>query len=133
MWRGSLILRSCWIANNDARFASASTDCLSRYLPEGLIIRPVSYVELAPSFIGRNAPQRTFRRALGVNWQEPWIWQDTEKAQRLWDARVAQKRAGLILKRPLVDVLTEAFASRFQGLITRNPRHFPTVPVIVPS
>ena len=81
------------IANNDARFASASTDCLSRHLPEGLIICPISYVELASSFVGRSAPQQTFLRALGVNWQEPWVWQDTEMAQRLWDARVAQKKS----------------------------------------
>ena len=121
------------IANNDARFASASTGCLTRHLPEGLIICPVSYVELAPAFVGQSAPQQTFLRALGVDWQELWTWQDTETAQRLWDARVAQKRAGLIPKRPLADVLIEAFASRFQGLITRNPRHFPTVPVVVPS
>lgn len=44
----------------------------------------------------------------------------------------ASKRAGHAGKRPVADVPIEAFALRFQGLITRNPRHFKTVPTVAP-
>jgi hypothetical protein len=37
---------------------------------------------------------------------------------------VAKKRSGHAGKRPVADVLIEAFAQRFQGLITRNSQAF---------
>jgi predicted nucleic acid-binding protein len=42
------------------------------------------------------------------------------------------KRAGHAGKRPVADVFIESFACRFQGVITRNPKHFATVRVVVP-
>jgi len=61
---------------------------------------------------------------------EPWTRQDTLNAFHLWAKYVEKKRAGLAGKRPVVDVLIEAFAQRFQGLITRNVKHFSTVMVV---
>ena len=55
---------------------------------------------------------------------------DTQNVRRLWAGQVA-RHSGLARKRPFADTLIEAFAQRFQGLITRNPKHFTSVPVAV--
>ena len=67
-----------------------------------------------------------------MQWLEPWSRLDTENAHRLWADHVAKKRSGLAGKRPVADVVIEAFAQRFRGLITRNPKHFTSVPVVAP-
>ena len=117
---------------NDPAFGVASATCLARRLDEGLVLCPVSYVELAPSFQGDHALQQSFLRRVGVGWLEPWNWQDTAAAHRLWASQIARKRAGNAKKRPVADLLIEAFAQRFQGLITRNPKHFTTVSTVTP-
>ncbi|MES2571365.1 MAG: hypothetical protein V4710_15095, partial [Verrucomicrobiota bacterium] len=61
-----------------------------------------------------------------------WTLHDSQIAHGLWAAHITSKRTGHTGKRPVADILIEAFAKRFQGLITRNPKHFTTVPVIVP-
>lgn len=120
---------------NDADFGRASAECLAAHLAEGLVISPATYVELAPAFDGNAALQEKFLDRNGVEWLEPWTHADTEGAHRLWAEHVKRKRAGQSeqkRKRPIADVFIEAFAKRFQGLITRNPRHFSTVQVVVP-
>jgi predicted nucleic acid-binding protein len=117
---------------NDPAFGVASAACLARCLADGLVLCPVSYIELAPAFRGDHGLQQAFLQLVGVSWTEPWNWQDTEAAHWLWAAHIAQKRAGITAKRPVADVFIEAFAHRFQGLITRNPRHFATVNVVTP-
>jgi predicted nucleic acid-binding protein len=120
------------IRQNDPEFGRASALCLVRYLQKGLVVCPVTYVELAPEFAGNTALQEEFFRIVGVQWLEPWTRQDTENAFHLWARHVAKKRSGAVSKRPIADVLIEAFAQRFQGLITRNTRHFSSVKLIVP-
>ena len=73
-----------------------------------------------------------FLRQVGINWLEPWNWQDTQMAHKLWADHVTNKRTGHTAKRPIADVFIEAFALRFQGLITRNSKHFTTVHTLVP-
>jgi len=89
-------------------------------------------VEMAPAFAGNANLQKQFLRQVGVEWPTLWTIVDTQAAHRLWNDHVARKRAGHARKRPVADVLIEAFAQRFQGLITRNSRHFTTVPVLTP-
>jgi predicted nucleic acid-binding protein len=117
---------------NDPNFGVASATCLARHLGEGLVICPVSYIEMAPAFRGDQRLQRAFLRQAGVGWQETWTWQDTEAAHRLWADHVAKKRLGRAGKRPVADVFIEAFTLRYQGLITRNPKHFAAVATVVP-
>lgn len=117
---------------NDAAFGVASAVCLAHHLGDRLVLCPVTYVELAPAFRGEHRLQRAFLEEVGVSWHEPWTSQDTEAAHRLWAAHTVRKRGGQAPKRPVADVLIEGFASRFQGLITRNPRHFESVPTICP-
>lgn len=116
----------------DPAFAQSSAECLAAHLPDGLTISPVTYVELAPAFGGDAALQNQFLVEVGIEWQEPWMLQDMLAAHTLWASQVAKKRSGHSGKRPVADVLIEAFAQRFQGLITRNPKHFTTVAVVVP-
>jgi predicted nucleic acid-binding protein len=120
------------IRQNDQHFGLPAAKCLVQHLPEGLILCPITYIELAPEFSGNSALQEEFFQRVGVQWLEPWNRLDTQNAHRLWADHVAKKRSGLAGKRPVADVLIEAFAQRFQGLITWNPKHFTSVPVVVP-
>ena len=120
------------IRQNDSQFGLHAARCLVRYLGDGLVLCPITYIGLAPEFSGDSALQEEFFQQVGVQWLEPWSRQDTQNAHRLWADHVEKKRSGLASKRPVADVLIEAFAQRFQGLITRNARHFTSVPVVVP-
>ena len=120
------------IRMNDVDFGLTSANCLLAHLSDGLTIAPMTYVELAPAFRGDIRLQDAFLERNGVEWLTSWTRADTEAAHRLWADHVQYKRAGRVGKRPIADVFIEAFAKRFQGLITRNPRHFAGVPVVVP-
>ena len=97
-----------------------------------VVICPVTYIELAPAFRGDPLLQETFLLQVGVDWLETWTWQDTEAAHRRWADYVTNKRLSQASQRPVADVFIEAFTTRFQGLITRNPRHFAAVSTVVP-
>jgi predicted nucleic acid-binding protein len=121
------------IQSADPTFGHLSAKCLGRYLKFGLVICPVTYVELAPLFLGDALLQEEFLRMVGVSYLEPWTHQDTTAAHKLWADYVARKRSGKAGGcRPVADVLIEAFARRYAGLITRNPRHFATVRIVTP-
>ena len=120
------------IYSADPQFAQASANCLAKFLPDRLLICPVSYIEMAPAFEGNRILQNQFLAEVGVEWPIPWTLTDTEAAHRLWNEHIARKRSGTTAKRPVADVLIEAFAQRFQGIITRNPAHFSMVKVVVP-
>jgi predicted nucleic acid-binding protein len=116
----------------DPTFGRSSARCLARYLRNGLVVCPVSYIEIAPAFYGQVDLQIEFLQELGVQWRVAWIWSDTETASKLWGQYVEKKRAGKTSRRPVADVLIEAFAQRFDGLITRNPKDFASVRCIAP-
>ena len=120
------------IRMNDQEFGMASAQCLAAHLMDGLVISPITYVELSPAFNGDVRLQEEFLERNGVEWLEPWTAADTECAHRIWAEYVQRKRSAQGCKRPLADIFIEAFAKRFQGLITRNPKHFTTVRVVVP-
>ena len=56
--------------------------------------------------------------------------------QQAWHRCVRAKRAGKTSKRPIADVLIRAFASRFDGVLTRNAADFqpvfPTLNIVTP-
>jgi predicted nucleic acid-binding protein len=116
----------------DPAFAERSAKCLSRHLSEGLVICPITYVELAPAFKGNANLEQDFLEQVGVDWFQVWTWADTRMAHELWDNHVKRKRAVKEKKRPVADVLIEAFAHRFAGLISRNKNDFPSVRVVTP-
>lgn len=112
------------IADADPRFSSVSSRLIANRQPQGLIISPVSYVELAPAFGGMIEAQNHFLEKLGVDWTEGWTWRDTQNAFHAWSDHVESRRVRQLTRRPVADVLIGAFALRFRGLLTRNVRDF---------
>lgn len=124
------------VFENDPQFGRKSAHCLTKYVKEGLVICPVTYIEFSPLSNGDPTLLEAFLRQTGVGWVESWSRQDTLEAFGLWDRHIAAKRSGAALKRPIADVLIGAFALRFQGIITRNSKDFtrlaPNLRIIVP-
>ena len=115
------------VAEADPTFGSASAKLLDLKRAEGLAICPVTYVELAPVFNGDQTAQKEFLSNLGLNWPEAWTQSDTEESHRAWHRYVAARRTAKGPKRPLADILIGAFASRCDGILTRNVSDFRTV------
>ncbi len=125
------------VLDDDPDYGRSSAALLSRKAKAGLVICPVTYIELAPAFNGSPALEEEFLGGVGVDWHQPWTWQDTAAAHRAWEAHVTGRRARRAVKRPIADVLIGAFAQRFDGLVTRNASDFrqifPSLPMAEPS
>jgi predicted nucleic acid-binding protein len=125
------------IASADPKFSKFSAECLREYLRQGLVICPVTLVELGPVFSGKIPELRKFLNGCGINFTQPFSWQDAETAQALWTDFVIAKRNKTMPKRPVADVMIGAFALGTEGLITRNPKDFiryiPQLTVVVPE
>ena len=124
------------VAENDPSFGVASATLIDSKRPEGLTICPVTYVDLAPVFNGDAKALDEFLLKLGANWPETWTLADTTTAHDSWHRHVLAKRSGKVPKRPVADILIGAFASRFDGLLSRNPADFrpifPKLNLVVP-
>ena len=121
------------ICAGDPTFGMASALCLEAHADGGLVVSPVVYVELAPVFGGDSQMQDSFLSEVGVVSMLAWSPQDTREAHKLWNGYVQKKRRNGTGKRPMADHLIGAFAKRYDGIITRNPKDFPDVPVICPA
>jgi hypothetical protein len=117
------------VAVDDPKFFSASARLLDEKQTDGLVVCPVSVVEMSPVFAGQMAAVAEFLERLNIPWPEPWTQADTQTAFTAWNDYV-------VAKRPVADVLIGAFATRFQGLLTRNPSDFrqlfPASPIVEP-
>ena len=124
------------VALDDPKFFPASARLLDEKQADGLVVCPVSVVEISPVFAGQMAAVTEFLERLNIPPAEPWTNADTQAAFTAWNDYVVAKRQGQIAKRPIADVLIGAFALRFQGLLTRNPSDFrqlfPALPIIEP-
>jgi len=112
------------IGLDDPRFAAKSEQLLESKAADGLVVCPVTFVELAPAFGGLTQPLENFLLNLGIDYREDWTWEDTRRATAAWSAHVHKRRAKQAPKRPVADVLIGAFAIRFRGLLTRNSADF---------
>lgn len=114
------------IGLDDPNFGRESEEFLQKRSVDGLIVCPVTFVELAPAFGGGLGALRAFLASLDVGFEESWDVRDTEQAARAWARHVIDRRSATPrqLKRPVADVLIGAFASRFEGLLTRNTPDF---------
>ncbi|NJK90781.1 MAG: type II toxin-antitoxin system VapC family toxin [Blastochloris sp.] len=112
------------IGLDDPSFADASENLLRRKLGEGLLVCPVTFIELAPAFHGQIKGLQEFLFQLGVDHLKDWTAADTLCASRAWTLQVQRRQSQKTLKRPIADILIGAFASRHQGLLTRNPNDF---------
>jgi predicted nucleic acid-binding protein len=112
------------VLEDDPVFGGTSADLLEKSLRDGLVLCPVTMVELSPAFAGNLETQKHFLEQVGIDFTEGWTLADTECAHRAWNAYVQARRASDAPKRPVADLLIGAFACRYQGLITRNPTDF---------
>ena len=112
------------VLEHDPEFGLRSARTLDARSGEGLVVCPITSVELSPAFEGSLALQREFLDGVGVDYGEEWTAEDTRRAHAAWYAYVQKRRTSRAPKRPIADLLIGAFASRFQGLITRNAQDF---------
>jgi predicted nucleic acid-binding protein len=127
------------IGLDDPRFGRASESLLLAKATEGLVVCPVTFIELAPAFHGNLASLRKFLIGLSVDFEETWSEMDSEHAARAWARHIARRRQrpSSHPKRPVADLLIGAFAMRFDGLVTRNTTDFrnlfPKLPLARPD
>lgn len=115
------------ILEDDPEFGRASARCLTKHLKSGLVACPVSLVEMAPAFSGNLAAQEEFLHQCGVSFAEAFLLTDVRNSYSAWNACISTKRlrkSPNLPKRPIADILIGGFASRFDGLITRNGTDF---------
>ena len=112
------------VLDDDPEFGRHSAVLLDKYLSETLVVCPISYVELAPAFLGDCARQNEFLESIGIEYSAPWAWHDTQNAHRAWARYTALRRECRIGRRPVADILIGAFASSRHGLLTRNVKDF---------
>jgi predicted nucleic acid-binding protein len=136
----SWVIDTCLIIDvleNDPSFGEPSARLIDRLSKDGLTLCPVSYVELAPAFLGDRKRQNEFLSAIGLSYDEPWDWPATQLAHQAWHRQVAFRRENKTARRPVADVLIGAFAAVRTGLLTRNPddfkRIFPALTVKTPA
>ena len=111
----------------DPVFKHRSATLLNQRRGDGLVICPAVFVELAPALAGDLADAELFLQTVGVGYDEPWLPADTYEAFATWNRCVVRRRQNRTPRRLLPDVLIGAFASRFDGLLTRNPSDFRSV------
>lgn len=112
------------VLDDDPSFGKSSAQCIEHHQPDGLIICPVSLIEMAPAFLGDWRRAGEFLSQLGIDPQAGWILADTHAAFSAWHRHIELKRAGKSGRRPVADIQIGAFALRHQGLLTRNGADF---------
>ena len=122
---------------NDPTFGRSSALCLKRNLSKGLVICPVSMIELSPAFGGDIQRQKKFLQLCGVHCDHSFSDVDIVCAHKVWNHYIAKKRLHDVPRRPVANIMIGAFSSRFDGLITRNQNDFnpwfPKLKLIVPG
>jgi hypothetical protein len=125
------------VLEDDPEFGRASALLLDSKAADGLVLCPVSYVELAPAFLGDSARQQDFLHHVGIDYSAAWIWIDTQAAHKAWTRFVKLRRARRTPRRPVADILIGAFATTRQGLLTRNKTDFapvfPSLTIMTPG
>lgn len=112
------------VALADAAFVDSTRSLLKSRQAEGLVVCPVVFIELSPVFQGDRNKQAEFLYHLGVSTIEAWTPADTYLAHEAWGKYMQARRSTGAPRRPVADALIGAFASRFDGLLTRNESDF---------
>ena len=112
------------ILEDDPHFGRASALCLRHYVSDGLVICPVSMIELSPAFGGDFLRQKEFLSLCGVSYDQGFDAADVMRSHQAWNDYIQTKRLHKTQKRPVADLMIGAFSMRFDGLITRNQKDF---------
>lgn len=112
------------IFEDDPQFGRVSAMLLTNLLPEGLVVCPVTVVELSAAFSGDLTEQKRFLDQAGIVYSYPWTTSDTEAAHKAWNIYVNARRRTKTPKRPLPDLLIGGYAINRSGLVTRNTSDF---------
>ena len=135
----SMVVDTCVILDvleRDPSFGLASAEILEKYADEGLIISPVTYIELAPAFLGDEAREREFLFEIGIDLQSCIGEEELSLSHSAWNRHIQRKRSGKAAKRPVADVMIGALAQANDGLITRNASDFrslfPALNIVTP-
>jgi hypothetical protein len=80
------------VLENDPSFGPASANLLEKSLRDGLLLCPVTMVELSPAFSGSLETQKHFLEQVGIDFTEGWTFADTECAHRAWNVYVQARR-----------------------------------------
>ena len=115
------------VLSGDGVFSAKSADAIDMKRSEGLVVAPITYVELAPSFLGDVARQDMVLSSLGIECDFAGNKEAVLAAHKAWYEHVLRKRSGEVAKRPIADVLIGAYAMEKGGLITRNEADFKTI------
>ena len=108
------------VLSGDGDFSEKSADAIDAKRDEGLVIAPITYVELAPSFGGDSNRQDMVLSDLGISVDFGGSKDIVMSAYGTWYDHVRRKRAGTEKKRPIADIMIGAYAMQNGGLITRN-------------
>ena len=134
-----MVVDTCVILDvlmNDPIFGQRSLSVLEKHTDDGLLIAPVSYVELAPAFLGDVNRENQFLFELGIELPNGFDTSDIALAHAAWYRHILKKREGKSPRRPIADVLIGALAMANDGLITRNAKDFralfPKLNIVVP-
>ena len=112
------------ILDGHPAFARPSALALDGRRKDGLIVAPITYVELAPAFNGDSESQDAFLSNLGITVTLGSRREFVLNAYHAWNDHIQRKRAGELKKRPIADVMIGAHALTVGGLITRNEDDF---------
>ena len=112
------------ILEEDSNFGRSSALYLKKRLSDGLEVSPITMIELSPAFEGDLSKQKEFLGLCGVGFGAGFISEDVVRAHTAWNRYIQKKRLQKISKRPVADLMIGAFATRFDGLITRNAKDF---------
>ena len=115
------------ITSGDGEFSTKSADAIDAKRAEGLVVAPITYVELALSFRGDIAKQDSVLSGMGIEFDFAGNRQAVLAAHKAWYEHALRKRLGEAVKRPIADVLIGAYAVEKGGLITRNEADFKTL------
>ena len=135
----SMVVDTCVILDvleRDPLFGVKSADAIDQYADDGLVISPITYVELAPAFLGDEAREREFLFEIGIDLPPGVSENDLSIAFAAWNNHVQRKRSGKATRRPVADVMIGALAQANDGLITRNAKDFhslfPSLNIVTP-
>ena len=112
------------ILSGDGKYSCKSADAIDIKRDDGLVIAPITYVELAPSFGGDSNNQDSTLSELGIEIDFGGNRDAVIAAYKAWYDHVRRKRAGQVAKRPIADIMIGAYAMQKGGLITRNEDDF---------